>query len=83
MVESSGDVSDELSKVSAPTLVLMGTKDPDFNNPAEEATWIAGEIGGTALTIEGAGHYPHAEMPEKTGPAIVRFLTSLSLRHAA
>ena len=83
MVESSGDVSDELGKVNAPTLVLMGTKDPDFNNPAEEANWIAAEIGGTALTVEGAGHYPHAEMPEETGPAIVRFLSSLSLRHAA
>ncbi len=83
MVESSGDVSDELGQVSAPTLVLMGTKDPDFNNPAEEASWIAEETGGTALTVEGAGHYPHAEMPEQTGPAIVRFLSSLSLSHAA
>ena len=83
MVESSGDVSDELRKVNAPALVVMGTKDPDFNNPAEEAEWIAEEIGGSALTVEGAGHYPHAEMPEETGPAIVRFLCGLSLRHAA
>ncbi|MGA7669938.1 MAG: alpha/beta hydrolase [Nitrolancea sp.] len=83
MVDSSGDVSDELGKVNAPALVVMGTNDPDFNNPAEEANWIADELGGTALTVAGAGHYPHAEMPEETGPAIVRFLSSLSLRHAA
>jgi hypothetical protein len=27
--------------------------------------------------IDGAGHYPHAEMPEKTAPPIIDFLKSL------
>ena len=83
MVESSGDVSDVLSNVTAPSLVVMGSKDPDFNNPADEGKWIAGEVGGTSLTIQGAGHYPHAEMPAEVGPVIVRFLNDTSVAHAA
>ena len=83
MVESPGDVSDALGKVTAPTLVIMGSKDPDFNNPDEEGAWVAGEVDGTSLTIQGAGHYPHAEMPAEVGPAIVRFLNDTSVAHAA
>jgi pimeloyl-ACP methyl ester carboxylesterase len=83
MVDSSGDVSEALDRVAASTLVLMGSKDPDFDHPAEEGDWIAAEVGGTSRTIEGAGHYPHAEMPDQTGPAIVGFLSDARERHAA
>ncbi len=83
MVNSSGDVADELEKVSAPALVVMGSQDPDFNHPAEEGAWIAEAVGGASITIQGAGHYPHAEMPEEVGPAIVRFLSDVSVAHAA
>jgi hypothetical protein len=27
--------------------------------------------------IEGAGHYPHSEMPEVTGPLVLSFLQTL------
>jgi hypothetical protein len=36
--------------------------------------------------IEGAGHYPHAELPEVAGPIIVSFLQSIRQKettHAA
>ena len=50
-----------------PTLVVMGTRDPDFDDPASEAATMAGLVGGTTAMIEGAGHYPHAEMPDDDG----------------
>ena len=47
-----------------PTVVVMGTKDPDFGKPAEEADFIAKAMGGSVRMVEGAGHYPHVEFPE-------------------
>lgn len=73
-------VEDALGRVTAPTLVVMGTKDPDFKDPAAEAGWIARRLGGSLLMLEGAGHYPHAEMPARVGPEIVRFLSGHASR---
>jgi pimeloyl-ACP methyl ester carboxylesterase len=36
--------------------------------------WIAGQVHGTILMIEGAGHYPKVEAPEQFGPQVIRFL---------
>ena len=63
-----------LNRIKTPTLVLMGTKDPDFPNPEAEAQWVSTKAGGTYRMIEGAGHYPHAEFPEVTAPLILEFL---------
>jgi pimeloyl-ACP methyl ester carboxylesterase len=60
--------------VRTPVLVIMGTKDPDFPDPTAEASYVAGRLGGRIAFVEGAGHYPHAEMPEQTAPRIVEFL---------
>ena len=79
MVNSPGDVTSELSKVTIPTMVVMGTKDPDFKDSVDEGQWIANALGGTAVPVDGAGHYPHAEMPEVVGPTLVAFLTSSEL----
>jgi pimeloyl-ACP methyl ester carboxylesterase len=68
------DVERRLAEVRAPTLVIMGTNDPDFDDPEGEAATVASLIGGSVVTIDGAGHYPHAEMPDKTTPAILSFL---------
>lgn len=68
---------ERLGRVSAPALVIMGTRDRDFKDPAGEAQVVAGQLRPTQAEvrlIEGAGHYPHAEMPDETGPAIVAFL---------
>jgi len=83
MVNSSGDMESELDRVATPSLIVMGTKDPDFKAPADEGAWIAHKIGGNSIAVEGAGHYPHAEMPEQIGPEIVRFLSGASVSHAA
>lgn len=64
----------KLGNVKARVLVVMGSRDPDFPNPAEEALRVAKQLDGSVLMVEGAGHYPHAEMPDKTAPPIVAFL---------
>ncbi len=68
------DVEPRLTDVRAPTLVVMGSKDPDFDDPAAEANTIAGLTRGTVVMVDGAGHYPHAEMPDATASAIRAFL---------
>jgi pimeloyl-ACP methyl ester carboxylesterase len=72
---SSRQPSDErLKRVKAPSLVIMGTKDPDFPDPAAEGRHIAEQTGGSLELIEGAGHYPQTEMPDKTTPIVLDFL---------
>ena len=54
-------------------LAVMGTKDPDFPDPAAEAKYIAGQTNDRSALIEGAGHYPQTEMPEETAGVILDF----------
>ena len=76
MIDPPGDdPSADLTAIHVPTLVVMGTKDPDFPDPANEASAVAKLLGGAVDMIDGAGHYPHAEMPDVTNPAIVAFVT--------
>jgi pimeloyl-ACP methyl ester carboxylesterase len=63
-----------LPRVKAPTLVIMGTKDPDFPDPVAEGKAVAGQTHGRVEYIQGAGHYPQTEMPEKTAPLVIDFL---------
>jgi pimeloyl-ACP methyl ester carboxylesterase len=63
-----------LPRVTAPTVVLMGSKDRDFKDPEAEAKLVATSLRGTYQMIDNAGHYPHAEMPEITGPSILSAL---------
>jgi pimeloyl-ACP methyl ester carboxylesterase len=60
--------------VHAPVLVVMGTLDSDFKNPAAEADWVATHLHGKKLMVDGAGHYPHVEYPDIVGPAVVDFM---------
>jgi pimeloyl-ACP methyl ester carboxylesterase len=72
---SSRQPSEErLSQLKTPTLIVMGTKDADFPDPVEEGKIIAEQICGSMALIEGAGHYPQTEMPEKTAAAVIDFL---------
>jgi pimeloyl-ACP methyl ester carboxylesterase len=72
------EIETRLGAVRAPTLVVMGTKDPDFagypGGPEGEADRVAERLGSTPFLVEGAGHYPQAEMPDQVGPAVIRFL---------
>jgi pimeloyl-ACP methyl ester carboxylesterase len=73
-----------LADVTRPVLVLMGTRDPDFADPADEARLAAGTArDGSVVMIEGAGHYPPAEMPEQTAAALLPFLQRTLAGHRA
>jgi pimeloyl-ACP methyl ester carboxylesterase len=67
-----------LADVSAPTLVVMGEKDPDFPDPRSEANWIARALHAEVVMVPEAGHYPQSQRPDVTTPAIVRFLEALN-----
>lgn len=64
---------DRLDRVSAPTLVVMGTRDRDWPDPGAEARFVADALHGELLMVDGAGHYPMAEYPEVVNPALVAF----------
>lgn len=70
-------VDARVSKVSAPALVVMGSKDPDFKDPKAEAEAVAKLVHAEVVMVEGAGHYPHVEFPELANTAIVSFLEAL------
>ncbi|TDW29885.1 alpha/beta fold hydrolase [Cryobacterium psychrophilum] len=68
---------DSLDRVTAPVLIVMGEKDPDFKDPKAEADWIARTLHGEAVMVPDAGHYPQSQQPERTSAAIIRFLSTL------
>ena len=63
------------AEVSVPARVVMGTRDPDFPDPAAEARLIAERIHGDVLMVDGAGHYPQAEYPAETAQAVLGLST--------
>lgn len=76
-----------ISELGCPVLLLMGSEDPEYPT---DATTIGradeqafGAVAPTTLTVlEGAGHYPHAEVPERVVAAIRDFLDAQSDRNA-
>jgi pimeloyl-ACP methyl ester carboxylesterase len=68
---------ERLPRLKTPTLVVMGTKDPDYPDPVAEGQAGAAETRGKLALIEGAGHYPQTEMPEKTAPVVLDFLAQV------
>ena len=66
-----------LDRVDQPALVVMGTKDRDFKDPAAEAELVAARVGGEVELVESAGHYPHVEFAEQTVKPIVDFARSV------
>jgi pimeloyl-ACP methyl ester carboxylesterase len=77
---SKADTAAILDRSRVPALIVMGTKDPDFADAVEEARMLAGKLGAETMIVDGAGHYPHAEMPELVAPRILSFLDGLQGR---
>ncbi|GHO98399.1 hydrolase [Reticulibacter mediterranei] len=76
--ESSGATYARHARVQAPTLILMGSRDPDTSNPAQEAHTLGSRLPhATVEIIEGAGHHLQAEVPEVIGPRILTFLANI------
>ncbi|MBP2323419.1 pimeloyl-ACP methyl ester carboxylesterase [Kibdelosporangium banguiense] len=65
-----------LPDAGCPALVVIGDRDPDCPDPAAEACLTADRLGGpaTVLVVPDAGHYPHAEDPERVALEVVAFV---------
>lgn len=79
---SKADTAAILDGSTVPALVVMGTKDPDFRDAVEEARMLAGRLDAETMIVDGAGHYPHTEMPDLVAPRIVAFLDGLRTSEA-
>lgn len=74
---SKADTAAILDTSTVPALVVMGTKDPDFTDAVEEARMLAGKLNAETMIVDGAGHYPHTEMPDLVAPRILSFIEGL------
>ena len=79
---SKADTEAMLPLSRVPALVVMGSRDPDFPDAALEADWLAQALKAERLIVEGSGHYPHTEMPERVVPSLLAFLDRLSAAHS-
>ena len=75
---SHADSGSKLDQVTCPTLIIMGTADPDFPDPVAEARGLADALSGEVLLVDGAGHYPQAQAPKEVASAITSFVDGLS-----
>ena len=70
-----------IPELRCPVRIVMGTNDPDFPEPvtaAKRGEALIGRFTDVSLElVEGAGHYPHAELPEATASAILPFLADV------
>jgi pimeloyl-ACP methyl ester carboxylesterase len=67
---SHADAEAALGQVSAPTLIVMGQRDPDFPDPRVEADWIAAALNGDVVMADESGHYPQSQEPEFVAEAV-------------
>lgn len=77
---SKADTEAIVAASRVPALVVMGSRDPDFPDASAEARWLGQLLGSDPLIVEGAGHYPHLEMPDQVAPALLAFLARLGAR---
>ncbi|MEV7357418.1 alpha/beta hydrolase [Kitasatospora sp. NPDC091276] len=64
--------------VRCPSLVIMGSKDPDFPEPEAVADRQAAALNARKVMIDGSGHYPMADNPQATAGALLPFLADLA-----
>jgi pimeloyl-ACP methyl ester carboxylesterase len=82
--ESSGATYARHAQVNAPTLILMGSRDPDHKHPEWEARTLAERLPVTTVQIiEGAGHHLQVEEPEVVGQSVLAFLAACHKPEAA
>jgi len=67
-----------LSRIIAPTLIVVGSK--DVLTPVEDSELMHREIGGSRLQImEGSGHLSNLERSEEFNRALVKFLNDVEV----
>jgi pimeloyl-ACP methyl ester carboxylesterase len=70
------EVEVRLPAVTAPSLVFMGEKDPDFRSPRHELAWAVAAVRGEGVLVPEAGHYPHAQQPAVVLEHLLPFLAA-------
>lgn len=73
MRASKAAAENRLTDVRCPTLVLMGSADPDYADPEAEAQHVAERLAGQHVMLEGMGHYPHVEAAEHVARILEHF----------
>lgn len=58
--------------VTAPVVVVMGTDDVDWKDPAAEARWLGDALRAEVVMAPGVGHYPQAQAPMLVADALDR-----------
>jgi pimeloyl-ACP methyl ester carboxylesterase len=74
---SPADAGAQLAGVRCPALIIEGTLDPDWADPRAEGEAIIAALPagiGELAMIDGAGHYPHDQFPDRTTTLILSFL---------
>jgi pimeloyl-ACP methyl ester carboxylesterase len=77
LIETHADCNARIPELRVPVLLTMGTADPDFKDATVEAERDRAEIAEHTEVqlelIDGAGHYPHAEVPDAYAAALLAF----------
>jgi pimeloyl-ACP methyl ester carboxylesterase len=71
------DAGASLASVRCPALVMAGALDPDWSSPQAEVDGIVAEMApgiATGTLIDGAGHYPHVQFPDRVTGLLLPFL---------
>lgn len=75
------DLTDHLSRIAAPSLLLWGNRDTLLDRASQESL-AAGIQGSRLIEIEGSGHSPHWEEPETVARHIEAFVRKLAISPA-
>jgi len=71
------DAGGRLADVRCPVLVVEGDLDPDFVDPQAEGDAILADLPaglGQLVVLEGVGHYPHTQTPDRLLEVVLPFL---------
>lgn len=73
------DAGAQLPNVTCRVLVIQGSLDPDWADPRAEGAKIVADLPtglGELVVLQGAGHYPHAQMPDEVLALTLPFLAT-------
>jgi pimeloyl-ACP methyl ester carboxylesterase len=72
-------LDDRIGQIKAPTLIYIGSKDPDFKDAQAEVGRIKAKLPQAEIhLLDGFGHYPQRECPELVIPRVIEWLAALS-----
>jgi len=75
------DAGAQLGNVGCPVLVIEGSADPDWADPRAEGERIITDLPdglGELAVLDGVGHYPHTQAPEKVLALALPFLARVT-----